>query len=87
MTAADVSAGVYFTHWIRHFCDFAEILSLDVFKVLIRTNMTSTSGIDKDARSYRLTNIDMLRGLVLVIMALDHVRDFFMVGGVQDPLS
>jgi uncharacterized membrane protein len=49
--------------------------------------MTSTSGIDKDARSYRLTNIDMLRGLVLVIMALDHVRDFFMVGGVQDPLS
>ncbi|MFT5131551.1 MAG: putative membrane protein [Gammaproteobacteria bacterium] len=49
--------------------------------------MESTSGIDKDARSYRLTNIDMLRGLVIIIMALDHVRDFFMVGGVQDPMS
>ena len=40
-----------------------------------------------DQRAYRLTSIDMLRGLVIIIMALDHVRDFFMQGSVQDPVS
>jgi uncharacterized membrane protein len=29
-----------------------------------------------DQRAYRLTSIDMLRGLVIVIMAPDHVRDY-----------
>ncbi len=40
-----------------------------------------------DARSYRLSNIDMVRGLVIIIMAIDHVRDFFYMVGVQDPME
>ncbi|MEE4659295.1 MAG: heparan-alpha-glucosaminide N-acetyltransferase domain-containing protein [Halieaceae bacterium] len=43
--------------------------------------------LSRDARSYRLTSIDMLRGLVVVIMALDHVRDYFLRGMIQDPMA
>ena len=29
----------------------------------------------------------MVRGLVIVIMAIDHVRDFTMIGTEQDPMA
>jgi uncharacterized membrane protein len=51
--------------------------------------MTVTSAGEKPstARAYRLESIDMVRGLVIVIMAIDHVRDFFNFGGAPDPMA
>jgi len=40
-----------------------------------------------DQRAYRLTAIDMVRGLVIVIMAIDHVRDFVMMAAERDPMT
>jgi uncharacterized membrane protein len=52
--------------------------------------MTATTGdavTVPDRRAYRMTSIDLLRGLVIVVMALDHVRDSVMVGSMQDPTA
>src|ERR1051326_8381155 len=38
--------------------------------------------------SYRIDSIDLLRGLVMIIMALDHTRDYFHKGGmISNPLD
>ena len=38
-----------------------------------------------DARNYRLADIDMVRGLAIALMAIDHARDYLLAGTVQDP--
>ena len=45
------------------------------------------SSVPGDKRGYRLSAIDMIRGLVIVIMAIDHVRDMVMAAAQQDPMA
>ena len=47
----------------------------------------STVSPAADRRAYRMSSLDILRGLVIVVMALDHVRDFVMTAAVQDPTA
>src|SRR5215207_5162196 len=37
----------------------------------------TTSELQPSRSTYRIGSIDLLRGLVMIIMALDHSRDFF----------
>jgi uncharacterized membrane protein len=47
----------------------------------------SSAAVPSDGRAYRLSSIDILRGLVIALMALDHVRDFVMTAAAQDPTA
>jgi uncharacterized membrane protein len=51
----------------------------------VQEQLRSDAAADK--RAYRLGAIDMIRGLVIVIMAIDHVRDNFLFGALQDPTT
>lgn len=45
---------------------------------MIQENYIATSGIPLTAaKSRRIESIDLLRGTIMIIMALDHVRDYF----------
>ena len=50
-------------------------------------SVAATTAPGTDGRAYRMSSLDMLRGLVIVLMALDHVRDFLMTAAVQDPTA
>jgi uncharacterized membrane protein len=58
-----------------------------IASVPLTGRLDARAGAVSDQRSYRLASLDLLRGLVIVIMAIDHVRDFFLVGALQDPTT
>jgi uncharacterized membrane protein len=50
---------------------------------------TETSSISMQRPSRRLESVDLLRGLLMILMALDHTRDFFSSANIDatDPLT
>ena len=49
---------------------------------------TPATALTQNEKAFRINSIDLLRGLVMVIMALDHTRDFFhTTAWTDDPLN
>src|ERR687893_259450 len=54
----------------------------------ITASRPATTVAAPQQRSYRINSIDLLRGVVMIIMALDHARDLLHFGALtEEPLA
>ncbi len=66
-----------FTVEARLLKKIASLWGADHYKDVVAEPMTDSAVVIEKPKPSRLDSIDFLRGLVMILMALDHVRDFF----------